>query len=287
MPTDSTSAAIDFGNETSFTLDFENLHHDGSSQDRLSQVTDRVLTFLDERQISATVFVVGDVAESVPSLVRAFADHGHEIGLHGLHHVALSELDSRSLLEQTRHAKQLVEDIAGSEVAGYRAPIFSIVSSTVWAADVLSEAGLRYSSSVLPARNPLFGFEGAPKHPFVWPSGLVELPCPLARLPVATFPVLGGTYLRLLPARVVAYLARRISPGVLRWTYCHPYDFDSDEPYARIDGLHPIVNRLLWVNRKRMFDKLDIVLAGAAAPPLRERLQSVRAGSLPEFCPAA
>src|SRR5690554_7127094 len=47
-------------------------------------------------------------------------------------------------------------------VLGYRAPTFSLVPATVWATEVLVEEGFAYSSSVLPAKNLLHGFPGAP-----------------------------------------------------------------------------------------------------------------------------
>ena len=59
-------------------------------------------------------------------------------------------------------------------------------------------------------------------------------------------------------------------------TYCHPYDFDPDEPYWVVPQTGRGMSRLLWVGRKRMFDRLGRLLADGVAPPLGERLDEAR-----------
>ncbi len=54
--------------------------------------------------------------------------------------------------EDVRHARLLLEDIAGVPVSGYRAPGFSTTADTPWFFDALAEAGYQYDSSVFPAR---------------------------------------------------------------------------------------------------------------------------------------
>ncbi len=45
-----------------------------------------------------------------------------------------------------------------TEIKGFRAPIFSLTEKTKWAFDVLTDLGFSYSSSVLPAKSPLYGW---------------------------------------------------------------------------------------------------------------------------------
>ncbi len=98
---------------------------------------------LDERRITGTFFVVGEIAEAEPGLVRDIAAAGHELALHGWRHVVLTEQTPDELADDVRRGKALLEDLAQHEVVGFRAPTFSLVASTVWATDVLLDAGYR------------------------------------------------------------------------------------------------------------------------------------------------
>ena len=142
----------------------------------------------------------------IPAIVKEIADGGHELGAPRLPPHAAHRDRSRDVPPRDRRrARAFMEDIAGQPVLGFRAPTFSLVESTVWATDVLAELGFRYSSSVLPARSPLYGYPGRPRTPHRWPSGLLELPCPVADLGPITNPYLGGIYLRVLPWTAVRY----------------------------------------------------------------------------------
>jgi hypothetical protein len=130
---------------------------------------------------------------------------------------------------------------------------------------------------VLPARNPLYGWPGQPRHPFRWPGGLVELPCPVAALGPLSNPYLGGVYLRVLPWTAIRLGLARSHADEMLWLYCHPYDFDPDEPFVPRGDVGRLGNRLLWLNRSRMARRVGRVLAGRAGPPLRERAAAVPA----------
>lgn len=243
-----------------FTLDLEDhlARYDRTS--RYPGVTRQVMRTLAESDAKGTVFVVAKIAESEPGLLREIADLGHEIACHSLDHIALDKQPRDVLRENTRRAKHLLEDCVGREVAGFRAPIFSLVEATSWFVDDLQDMGFRYSSSVMPVRNPLYGFPAAPKTPFKWSNGLVELPCPVGKIGPATLPYLGGFYLRYMPSPIIGTLLRRAEPGSCLWTYCHPYDFDADEPWARISGAAMWTSLLLWFNRRNTMKKVLSVI---------------------------
>jgi polysaccharide deacetylase family protein (PEP-CTERM system associated) len=260
-----------------FTLDLEDHRPAGATRPpRYAAATRQILSRLADRSVTGTVFVVGDVAEADPGLVREVAAAGHEIALHGWRHVPLTELGPEALRADLRKGRALLEDLTGEAVTGFRAPTFSLTAATVWATDVLAEEGFTYSSSVLPSANPLHGFPGAPADPFLWPSGLAELPVPVAGAGRFAVPYLGGTYLRLLP-RVATSLAHARSGRRVPWTYVHPYDADTGEPFwivPEAGWLSP----LLWVGRRGVLAKLDMLLTDGAGPPLRDRLDEARAG---------
>lgn len=263
-----------------FTLDLEDHRPDESAELRYPRVTRMVLEHLAGQGVTGTFFVVGIVAEAEPDLVREVAAAGHEIGYHTWDHTPLVERDEASLREDLRRGKGLLEDLAGDAVVGFRAPTFSLVESTTWATDVIADEGFTYSSSVLPAANPLYGYPGAPLDPFLWPSGLAEFPSPLGGVGRFQIPYLGGTYLRLLPRPLISAAHRRATSPV-PWTYMHPYDVDPGERYWR-EPVAGVMAPLLWVGRRRVLTKLDHLLDGSgAAPhgvPLRDRIDEARAG---------
>ncbi|HXY92581.1 MAG TPA: polysaccharide deacetylase family protein [Acidimicrobiia bacterium] len=264
-----------------FTLDLED-HRPAEAapgSERYPDLTRQVLGFLDARGVRGTFFVVGELAEQQPDLVHEVAARGHEIGLHGWRHVPLVELDAAQLHADVTRGKNLLEDITGRAVLGFRAPIFSIVPRTRWAVDVLADAGFTYSSSVLPARSPLFGDPTLPASPFCWPNGLVELPCPVARVGSVGLPYLGGVYLRAFPGPLASLARRGFGRDHLLWIYCHPYDFDPDEPFWVVPEAGRLGSRLLWYNRRRTFAKVDALLRGRAGTPLAERVTAL--GPLP------
>lgn len=260
-----------------FTLDLEDHRPSDRVAPRYPMLVRRLLGWLAQRTIRATVFVVGQVADDHPELLADVAAAGHEIGLHGWTHEPLPEVGPDRFLAETARGKERLETVTGHDVVGYRAPIFSLVPTSRWAPELLSSLGFEYSSSVLPARNPQYGWPGAPTQPFRWPCGLVELPAPIGGVSRLRAPALGGAYLRILPWTVVRQ-ARRVQPeSAIPWTYCHPYDFDPDEPFWVVPEVGRTGSRLIWFNRKNMLPRLDRLFSDGAAPPLRERVRHLSA----------
>ena len=255
-----------------FTLDLEDHRPSDAVEDRSPTLTREVLDFLDARDVRGTFFVVGETAVAHPDLVTEVAARGHEVGLHGWSHTPLTELDPATLRADLTRGKALLEDLTTIPIQGFRAPIFSLVASTRWATDVISDVGFTYSSSVLPARSPLFGDPTLPTTPFRWPNGLLELPCPVARAGGLGLPYLGGVYLRAIPTSASHVARNRFGRDSLQWIYCHPYDFDPEEPFWVVPEAGALGSRLLWYNRRRTFAKVDALLRGRAGLPLADRL---------------
>jgi polysaccharide deacetylase family protein (PEP-CTERM system associated) len=269
-----------------FSLDVEDHRPDPAPwPERFPAYTHQVLDFLAERGVRGTFFVVGEVGERHPDLVRAIAAAGHEIALHSWRHVALTEVAPADFQAGVRRGKAVLEDITGQAVLGFRAPTASLVPSTYWAVDALGEEGFRYSSSVISAHNPLFGWPGAPRDVFRWPNGLLELPIPVASIGSIGLPHLGGVYFRVVPFPLVRLARHLLERTQVPNLYCHPYDFDADEPRWAVDDVPRWATFLLWLNRRRMVAKLDRLFAtGPVGPPLAERLAGL--GAAPAFSPA-
>ncbi|HEY8609842.1 MAG TPA: polysaccharide deacetylase family protein [Roseomonas sp.] len=255
----------------SFTADIEPSPADPTGTRHLA-ATAALLDLLDETGARGTFFILGEVADANPRLIRDIAARGHEIASHNQTHRALEALGPTGLREEAHRARATLQDLSGQPVPGFRAPYFSLTPRTEWAADALLEAGHSYSSSVLPARGFLHGHPTAPRRPFAWPGGLLELPAPVARLGPMRLPALGGMYLRYLPGWDLRRMLPRLE-GPVAWTYCHPYDIDTAEPFRWSGELGLLGSVFLWANRGVTLRRLRAMLRGRVSVPLGERLE--------------
>ena len=201
---------------------------------RATGATEHLLELLDARAVSATFFVLGDVARHSPSLVRRVAAAGHEIGSHGMEHRMIYEQSRAAFRADLRCSLDLLGDLAGSPVVSFRAPYFSITSASLWAFDVLAEEGVQNDSSVFPVRNHRYGIPAWPRRPAEVRCGLTEWPIACVPTAVGNLPCCGGVYLRLLPwlftRWAVSALERRGDPIV---AYLHPWELDAEQPRAK------------------------------------------------------
>jgi len=206
---------------------------------RIEQNTEKLLSIFDEKGTRATFFTLGWVARKHPKMVREIAGRGHEIACHSNVHRSVFTMAREEFREDTLQAKQLLEDIAGVSVRGYRAPSFSIKRNSLWAYEVLAELGFSYDSSVFPIKHPNYGWPRAPRSPFAvrTTSGtIVEFPMPALELAGARAPIGGGAYLRLLPYWYtrwgIQYMNRKEERPAC--VYLHPWELDSEQPRLRV-----------------------------------------------------
>ncbi len=199
---------------------------------RVEANVERVLALLAERGARATFFTLGWIADRHPAVVRRIVATGHELASHGYGHERACDQSPTAFREDVTRAKRVLEDLAGVEVLGYRAPSFSVGRDNLWALDVLAQAGYRYSSSIYPIAHDHYGMPEAPRFAHRVAGGLLEIPATTIRLAGRNLPASGGGYFRLLPYRVSRWTIRRVnrvdrSPAVF---YCHPWEFDPDQP---------------------------------------------------------
>ena len=229
-------------------------------QDRLEQ---NVLTLLEELKrlnVKGTFFTVGTLARGYPGLLQEIAYQGHEIAAHGDTHTQLTKMDRERFSNDLVRNLEALKTAQSGGVIGFRAPTFSLTNQTQWAYEVLSENGIVYSSSVLPARNPLFGWPEFGPEPRMIPTGggVLEIPVTLHARPLPQVPLAGGVYLRVLPFALTSWSLTRKSAGEPITTYIHPYDIDSGQERF----MHPDLNEskamnwLMYVNRDKALDRL-------------------------------
>lgn len=216
-------------------------------ESRVDYATRLILDLLDasaeattQQKLRATFFTLGWVAERHPDLVREIQQRGHEVASHGYGHLLTSQQDRTQMVADIAASKHLLEDVLGTEIAGYRAPSFSVSAVLL---DVLRELRFRYDSSYNSfAWNSRYGrlnLDRAARRGVVVEvgEGLHELPISNWRLAGRTLPWGGGGYFRLIPAPLLHLGVRNIlqAEGVYV-LYLHPWEFDPGQPRVNTAG---------------------------------------------------
>ncbi|RIX45470.1 MAG: DUF3473 domain-containing protein [Rhodocyclales bacterium GT-UBC] len=247
-----------------------------SRECRVERNIDRILGMLDDHKTQATFFTLGWIAERYPQTIRRIVDSGHELASHGYGHERASNQTPDIFYSDIRTAKLILEDLAGYEIKGYRAPSFSIGASNLWAFECLERAGYAYSSSIYPIRHDHYGMPDAPRHAHKI-GELLEVPATTLRLLRRNWPASGGGYFRLMPYGMSRWMIQRINrtdnmPTVF---YFHPWEIDEGQP--RIDGIGLKTRFRHYVNINRMemrlrcllndfpWDRMDRIFLGTAA----------------------
>ncbi|MCW8934277.1 MAG: DUF3473 domain-containing protein [Gammaproteobacteria bacterium] len=212
----------------------------GQFESRVEKNTHAILELFGRNNVTATFFILGWVAEKIPSLVKEIAQQGHEIACHGFSHQLIYKQEKSVFAEETKKAKYLLEDLSGKSVMGYRAASYSITKKSLWALDVLTDLGFVYDSSIVPVHHDLYGIPGTPRFPYVLKAPndkhIIEFPPTTLSLAGVNIPIAGGGYFRLYPFW--------FSNAALKWInyydkkpfnfYFHPWEIDEDQP--RMDG---------------------------------------------------
>ena len=228
---------------------------------RVERNVERILAMLASADAKATFFTLGWIGERYPALVRRIVEAGHELASHGFAHGRASEQQPDAFLADIRLAKAVLEDVAGCDVSGYRAPSFSVGPANAWAFQCIADAGYRYSSSLYPIRHDHYGVPDAPRFAHEVAPGLLEVPVATVRLFDANWPAGGGGYFRLLPYRLSRWSLRRINgvDGKPAMFYFHPWEIDPEQP--RVDGIGMKTRFRHYVNLGRMESRLTRLLA--------------------------
>jgi len=251
-------------------------------QVRIEESTRPILKLLDKYHAHATFFILGEVARKNPEFVRNIYDSGHEIGSHGMSHKPLWELDRASFSEELDDFKEIIkisikDDI---KIKGYRAPSFSLDNSTKWALEVLKEKGYLYDSSIFPARNKLYGLNGAPLEiykPSVVnlksndpESNFLEFPLTVYDLFGFRVPVAGGFYFRVMPFFLFSNFLKRINRSRPFIFYLHPWESCKLTP--RVKSISKIDYFITYWGISGVLKKLEALLKKFKFCPIHEVL---------------
>lgn len=238
---------------------------------RVERNVDIILDLLARHGAHGTFFTVGWVAKRHPWMIRRIVSAGHEIASHTFWHRRIVTLAPDEFRKDVREAREVLEDVSGQRIYGFRAPSFSIRPGMEWVFDILLEEGHRYDSSMFPIRRPGYGNPDAPTTPYLIrrPAGnLLELPLATTSMFGMRLPAAGGAYLRQLPPALVhrglREHERQRRPAMF---YIHPWEIDPEQP--RVD--------VGWLTSLRHYRGLDRML-----PRLEHLLREFRFTSVAE-----
>ena len=247
---------------------------------RVERNTHRILDLLEAAGVHGTFFTLAWVAERHRGLIRRIVAAGHELASHGCEHRRADCQTRDALRQDLARSRQILEEVGGVAVRGYRAPTFSIGAANPWAFDVLAEAGYAYSSSIYPVRHDTYGMPEAPRFAFRTAAGIDEYPLTTVRLWGRNLPCAGGGFFRLLPYAVSRAGLARVNvrdrqPAIF---YVHPWEIDPGQPrlpvphwkarFRHYVNLGRTEGRLRRLLADHAWDRLDRVFPPAGRDPL-------------------
>lgn len=206
---------------------YRNLDAPNDTSIDLVHTTKTLLELFDGYDVSATFFIVAELAEAHPDLIKRIEDRGHEIASHTVTHCSLPTAADETVVDELHRSKAILEEVVTQRVRGFRAPTCQIDDDVY---TTLAVEGYDYSSSVMPSI-PIPGFYSneyafSEKTSMSTPAGdVMEIPLsvhPIARLPIS------GAWMRLLGRTYTLHGMQALlqaEQDVV--TYSHPWEFES------------------------------------------------------------
>ncbi len=229
---------------------------------RVEQNTHRILDIFNEKEIKATFFTLGWVAERYPQLIARIVAEGHELACHGYQHTRVTEQTPEEFRSDIRRTKKILEDLSSRSVLGYRAASYSINKQNLWAHDVLFEEGFEYSSSIYPVKHDLYGIPDAPRFCYqpLATKSFKEIPITTLALGSKNIPCGGGGFFRFYPYMLSKWALDRVVNNERQSAifYFHPWEIDPEQP--RQQGLTFKTRFRHYLNLTKMESRLKSLL---------------------------
>lgn len=205
-------------------------------ESRVTINTLNILDILSQKRVEATFFVLGFVAEKHPELIERINEAGQEIAVHGYAHRRVYTMTHDSFRQDLNKAANIISQITGRPVKGYRAPEWSIRDDSLWALEILHQEGFEYDSSM--ASLPIIGnqdYATIPHERTLAKGHIWEFPPFVATTPLINLPLGGGWGLRVFPYNLIRSSIQRLNnqgyPAVI---FLHPREFDAHNPRIKL-----------------------------------------------------
>jgi peptidoglycan-N-acetylglucosamine deacetylase len=247
--------------------------------DLIIEMTRPILDLLDLYDTKATFFVLGEVAEKYPEIIKEIYDKGHEIGSHSYSHRTLQDLGRSGFEYEVEKSLNVLKRITGDNIKGFRAPTFSLNNGTIWGLDVLEKFKFVYDSSIFPIKSPLYGVPKAPLHPY-FPSHtdlgkedkssgykIIEIPLTVYKLGLMKIPISGGFYLRVIPFQLLRTLIKKSMNNGCIVIYLHPWELIPIAPRLKL----PLFSKFVtYCNIDSTISKLESLLTNFSFGTMQE-----------------
>lgn len=107
---------------------------------------DEYIRILDKHDVKSTLFTVGTLAPKIVDKLKSCIQSGHRLALHNYEHVAPLDVSPSAFRTEVLKAKQNLSSLFQTEIAGFRAPYFSLDDERL---QILKDLGFKYDSSYL------------------------------------------------------------------------------------------------------------------------------------------
>ncbi|MFS1511124.1 polysaccharide deacetylase family protein [Chengkuizengella sp. SCS-71B] len=221
------------------TVDVEEWYHleymrqyiDDTGNFRVVPLMREFLDKLDELNIKATFFILGELAEDNSQILKEIASKGHSIGCHGYDHDLLYNKSNDEFEEQVTKAKKIIEKISGSKVEGYRASCFSMEDEKL---NILEKIGFKYDSSFIRFEQhnlykmlKMTGFKKVDSL-IHFKKDFCEVEIPTVKVLKYNIPISGGGYIRLFPLWLLKFLLKKYRKTEHNFLlYLHPFELTN------------------------------------------------------------
>ncbi len=225
---------------------------------RVEENIEKILQLFERKNIKATFFTLGWIAERYSGMVKKIVDHGHELASHGWEHTRVTQQGRQDFMQDIIRTRHFLEDLSGKVVKGYRAASYSICKDNLWAFDCLADAGYVYSSSIVPIKHDLYGIPDAPRFAFIPADDrLLEIPITTINLVGRNINCGGGGWFRLFPYSFSRWAINKVNtqdkqPCIF---YFHPWEIDPEQP--RVVGASRKAKFRHYLNLTKMHDRLE------------------------------
>ncbi len=242
-------------------LDFEETQYPeqwSKFENRIEKNTERILELLERKNVRATFFCLGWVAQQYPKLVQKISLK-HELACHSMDHQLLHLQNREQFKVDLRKSVSILEDLTGKKVNAYRAPGFSLTRDHAYVFEELNQLGIGIDCSIFPAKR---NHGGISDFPFNRPCIIAGSDFEILEFPLNTVSFLskkivfsGGGYFRLLP---YSFIRSKMKSSDYVMTYFHPRDFDPGQP--KLNNLSLRRRFMSYVGLNSSFRKLEMLL---------------------------
>lgn len=204
-----------------------------NKQEILEAGTYNFIQLLEDEEIKATFFIVGDRINNSLKLLKEIKQKGNEIAAHSFQHIRPLTQSITEFQQDALEVKNELQERLKLNEIGYRAPCFSIDKDRY---NKLQELGYKYDSSKINAgMHPLYGELNIQQYKTSWDNvyeenGFYEFELPTVKFLNKNIPISGGGWLRILPWPLFRYLFRKfIKTSNTFFFFIHPFELTKKE----------------------------------------------------------